>query len=216
MYEIAAAASKPLAEKLVTVSASASEVPLATTSEPLKIVSAPRVDVLGTKIEAAAFNPVGQAIECESMLARRSAFEKAMSSADSLEARAEIAAQYTHESKAELNGGAYKILPSIEGKEKHHRASNYANEGLFSRENGPALVMDKADHYETASWGRSKEACEYREEQKELAQNGQWEKALQMDFDDVHDKFGSKYDEGIKQLSEYVEMILHQTANERD
>lgn len=142
---------------------------------------------------------VRQAIEDESKRARKSAYEQAMSSEYPVEAREQIKAQYERESNGEIRGGAYKDLPSIEGKEKHHMPSDYANEGFISRENGPALVMDKVDHFKTASWGNSKEAREFRDMEKKLIQNGQGERAVRICIDDVQDKFGSKYDEGIRQ-----------------
>jgi hypothetical protein len=113
--------------------------------------------------------------------------------------------------EGELQGGAYKDLPNQLGKEKHHMASDFANEGLFSRSDGPSIMMDKEDHYKTASWGNSREARQYREEQKDHIQKNQWDNAFQMDTDDLQSKFGSKYDEGIYQARTYAETILGKT-----
>lgn len=67
---------------------------------------------------------------------------------------------------------------------------------------GPAIVMEKGDHQETASWGNSREAREYRAKQAELVKQGKFEEAMQMDIDDIHDKFGSKYDDAIAQMTD--------------
>ncbi len=63
--------------------------------------------------------------------------------------------------------------------------------------------MEKEDHRQTASCGSSREACEYRAKQRELVEQGEFRKAQKMDIDDIHSKFGSKYDEGIKEMLEY-------------
>ena len=60
--------------------------------------------------------------------------------------------------------------------------------------------MDKADHYETASWGRSREAIEYRKTQLELINQGRYREAIDMDIADIRSKFGSKYDNAIKEM----------------
>jgi len=84
--------------------------------------------------------------------------------------------------------------------EIHHMPANDIN-GLTLND-GPAIVMDKADHRQTASCGSSLDAREYRAEQKELVDNGKFKEAMQMDIDDIHDKFGDKYDEAIAQMKE--------------
>ena len=38
-----------------------------------------------------------------------------------------------------------------------------------------------------------------------LIDQGKFKEALQMDIDDIHDKFGDKYDEAISQMLEYVD-----------
>ena len=82
--------------------------------------------------------------------------------------------------------------------EIHHMPANSVN-GLETAD-GPAIVMEKGDHQETASWGNSREAREYRAKQAELVKQGKFEEAMQMDIDDIHDKFGSKYDDAIAQM----------------
>ena len=84
--------------------------------------------------------------------------------------------------------------------EVHHMPANDVN-GLKEND-GPAIVMEKSDHRQTASCGNSREAREYRQKQKELIDEGKFEEAMQMDIDDIHDKFGDKYDEAIAQMKE--------------
>lgn len=103
------------------------------------------------------------------------------------------------------NGGAYKDLPSLEGKERHHMPADTTTELPYG--DGPCIIMDKADHRETASCGNSKDAQEYRAKQKELNEEGKFEEALQMDIDDVKEKFGDKYDSEIGELKEYVNQL---------
>ena len=66
------------------------------------------------------------------------------------------------------------------------------------------MFKEKEDHRQTASCGSSREAREYREEQKELIEQGKFRDALQMDIDDIHDRFGDKYDGAIAEMDEYV------------
>ena len=110
--------------------------------------------------------------------------------------------------KGEKQGGRFgDIFKEGEGEnvEVHHMPADSVTE--LSRNDGPAIKMDKEDHRETASCGNSKEAREYREQQKELIDAGKFEEAIQMDIDDIREKFGDKYDEAISQMLEYVEQL---------
>lgn len=69
---------------------------------------------------------------------------------------------------------------------------------------GPAIKMEKGDHQQTASYGSSREARDYRAAQQELINDGKFREAIQMDIDDIHGKFGSKYDGSISQMMDYV------------
>jgi hypothetical protein len=111
--------------------------------------------------------------------------------------------------KGEYRGGSYGELKE-EGYgwpdyEVHHIPADSATE--LPREDGPAIVMDYEDHRQTASCGMSKEAVEYRQKQKELISQGKFDEAFQMDIDDIHDKFGDKYDKAIAEAKEYVEKL---------
>lgn len=108
----------------------------------------------------------------------------------------------------EKKGGSYgDVFKKGEGEkyEVHHMPANNVN-GLELND-GPAIKMDKQDHRETASCGNSKEAREYRAKQKELIEQGKFREALQMDIDDIHEKFGDKYDDAISEMLEYVDKI---------
>ena len=101
-------------------------------------------------------------------------------------------------------GGRYgdlKKQDGREGKEVHHMPAKSTSE--LDENDGPAIIMEKEDHKKTASFGNSKEAQEYRAKQKELIDEGKFDEALQMDIDDIKEKFGDKYDDAIEELKEY-------------
>ncbi len=110
---------------------------------------------------------------------------------------------------AEICGGSYRDVKKAtteSGKEVHHMPADSSNE--LRREDGPAIRMDASDHRLTASCGNSKEAREYIAKQKELQNQGKWREAMQMDIDDLHSKFGNKYDEAARQCLVYAETIF--------
>ena len=116
--------------------------------------------------------------------------------------------QNTQIERTEKQGGSYKdVFKEGEGdtKEVHHMPSNDASPLRF--QDGPAIKMDKKDHRETASWGNSREAREYRQHQKELIDSGRFRDALNMDIEDIKDKFGDKYDGAISEMMEYVDKL---------
>ena len=130
------------------------------------------------------------------------------------ESSQEINAPMSYEELCETRecGGSYKELKN-EGwgwndnppHEIHHMPADSASH--LEREEGPAIAIDYSDHQQTASCGSSREAKEYRAVQKELIENGDFRGALQMDIDDLHDKFGDKYDEAISQMLDYVDKL---------
>ena len=112
------------------------------------------------------------------------------------------------EIKTEKQGGSYKeVKQPGEGaiKEVHHTPADSASK--LERDDGPAIKMDIADHRQTASYGNSRDARAYQAKQKDLIDNGKFREALQMDIDDIHEKFGDKYDEAISQMFEYVDKL---------
>ena len=116
-------------------------------------------------------------------------------------------------SETRKNGGTYGELTSPDQwgghledpppHEVHHMPADSVN-GL-ERNDGPAIVMEKGDHRQTASCGNSVEAREYREKQKELIDEGKFDEAMQMDIDDIHEKFGDKYDDAIAEMKSKAE-----------
>ncbi|MGN9127820.1 hypothetical protein ACTM97_15745 [Oliverpabstia intestinalis] len=105
---------------------------------------------------------------------------------------------------AEKTGGSYaEIKKNSDGSihEIHHMPADSITK--FDYADGPAIRMDKMDHRQTASWGSSKEARQYRDIQEKLVSEGKIRDAIQMDIDDIVSKFGNKYDESIKQMLEY-------------
>ena len=108
----------------------------------------------------------------------------------------------------ERKGGRYAdVFKDGEGDttEVHHMPADSVSP--LERNDGPAIKMDKADHQMTASWGSSRDAREYRAKQKELIEKGKIREAIQMDIDDIHDKFGDKYDDAIAEMMEYVDQL---------
>lgn len=108
----------------------------------------------------------------------------------------------------EKQGGSYKeLFKEGEGDkyEIHHMPADSASP--LERGDGPAIRMEKDDHRKTASCGNSKEAREYRAEQRELIAEGKFREALQMDIDDIREKFGSKYDKAIGEMETYVHKL---------
>lgn len=108
----------------------------------------------------------------------------------------------------EKKGGSYtevKKYSDGELHEVHHMPADSVTK--FDRADGPAIRMDKMDHRQTASWGNSREAKMYRDEQQKLIDAGKIEEAFKMDVDDIVSKFGDKYDDAIKEAREYFEKM---------
>lgn len=108
----------------------------------------------------------------------------------------------------EVNGGSYsevKKYSNGETHEVHHMPADSASN--LERTDGPAIRMEKDDHRQTASCGSTREARDYQATQKELIDNGRFREALQMDIDDIREKFVSKYDGAISEMLEYVDKL---------
>ena len=105
-------------------------------------------------------------------------------------------------------GGSYgEVFKEGEGDqyEVHHMPSDSASP--LERNDGPSIKMEKADHRQTESCGGAPEACEYRAIQQELISEGKFREALQMDIDDIHEKFSDKYDDAIAEMLTYVNKL---------
>lgn len=115
--------------------------------------------------------------------------------------------QEGEEHKAKKGGSYSEVFKEGEGDryEVHHMPA-YSSSYLDLKD-GPAIKMEKEDHKKTASWGNSREAREFRDRQRELVSKGNFREALQMDIDDIHEKFGDKYDDAIAEMLEYVDKL---------
>ena len=75
----------------------------------------------------------------------------------------------------------------------------------FNDQTGPAIWLEEADHEKTKSYGSSKAAEAYRQEQAALVAQGKICEAIYMDINDIRSIAGAKYEEGIKEMLKYVE-----------
>ena len=110
--------------------------------------------------------------------------------------------------KPEKKGGSYKdVRVKGEGKTKevHHIPAKEISP--LNENDGPAIKMDIADHRKTASWGNSRDARDYRASQKKLIEAGKFREAMQMDIDDIREKFGDKYEDAIAEMMDYVDQL---------
>ena len=110
-----------------------------------------------------------------------------------------------------LLGGAYENV-GADGGHVHHMPADSISP--YDKRKGPGARLEIEDHMKTASWGSSKEAIEYREGQRQLIDEGKFKEAQQMDIDDIHAKFGSKYDQGIEEMQAYTDKLLEESSNE--
>ena len=92
-----------------------------------------------------------------------------------------------------------------ENEEVHHMPAKKSSK--LSTNDGPAIRMERSDHRQTANSGRSKSAQQYRAKQESLINQGRFREAVNMDINDIHSKFGGKYDQGIKELLNYVDEL---------
>lgn len=60
--------------------------------------------------------------------------------------------------------------------------------------------MDKLDRQLTASWRRRKSASQWRSVQESLIQRGLFGKAMEMDIRDIQRKFGSTYNDAMREM----------------
>lgn len=151
-------------------------------------------------------------VNAEPVRANECSMENSDSKFPEIGRRTEAAADHSENTgeteETEKKGGSYGELRKQnngDDTEVHHMPSDSASP--LERNDGPAIKMDKEDHRQTASCGNSKEAREYREKQKELIEQGKFREALQMDIDDIHEKFGDKYDDAISEMNEYVDKL---------
>lgn len=108
-------------------------------------------------------------------------------------------------------GGSYrdckKYSTGLTGLEEIHHIPAKCISSL-SIADGPSIIMSKLDHGQTASYDNKKGAKEYCEKQSTLIKQGKFKEAMQMDIDDIHVKFGDKYDKGIAVAVFYLEQLI--------
>ena len=101
-------------------------------------------------------------------------------------------------------GGSFKDVDATRGPDEvgHHMPQDAYNKTIgVSRNDGPALLMSREDHALTRSFaGRGKATMK---EDIELSARQRMAK----DLWDIKNKFGTKYNEGIKQMLEYIETL---------
>jgi hypothetical protein len=91
----------------------------------------------------------------------------------------------------------------------HHmpafEAVNASNFSKLDYGSAPAIIMDKADHIKTSSFGYSENAIKYRLQQTELIKSGRIEDAIRMDINDlIKNGLYDKYKIGIDQMIQYI------------
>ncbi|MET9436671.1 polymorphic toxin-type HINT domain-containing protein [Streptomyces sp. NPDC006551] len=102
-------------------------------------------------------------------------------------------------------GGVYKELKGADGRnvagtEINHVPPASVAEVHFGYTTGPALQMDYLDHRAVYSTGSSRAAKAWRLWQSELIASGRIDEAIQMDINDIRNRFGTKYDGAIAQM----------------
>ena len=109
-------------------------------------------------------------------------------------------------------GGSYAVCNSINkgrrsnSEEVHHMPANSISP--LSIGQGPAIIMSREDHMDTASYDNQPGAKAFREKQSMLINQGDFMGAFQMDVEDIQSKFGNKYDKGINAAQTYLETLI--------
>lgn len=98
-----------------------------------------------------------------------------------------------------IEGGAYKNLKAMGGERHHCPAAQVI--GVYPYKikhgDGASFRMIKNDHQNSGSWGSRTTSKKYRKKQKKYLQKGEYKKALKMDIEDIQDKYGKLYDQGL-------------------
>ncbi len=101
-------------------------------------------------------------------------------------------------------GGSY--LCTKGGKTQGHHTPA-ASVSYLPYSAGPSIQMDPAEHELTASYGPTSRANMYRTAQSSAISSGNFMGAVAMDVNDIHSKFGDKYDSAIAQMTAYAECL---------
>jgi hypothetical protein len=73
-----------------------------------------------------------------------------------------------------------------------------AEEARYQAEKGPALQMDTSDHEDTRSFGKGRDAREFRHEILDMLEGGDISGAIKASLQDL-EQFGDKYKSGANQ-----------------
>ena len=105
---------------------------------------------------------------------------------------------------SKYRGGAHSgtSLPVGDGLDSHHTPAAAASP--LPRAMGPAIQMDPADHWRTASNGRMPGSAGFIAAQRSMISSGNFLGAVAMDVADIKAKFGDKYDSAIAQMEAYA------------
>ena len=157
---------------------------------PFDLLGAAEADVLADAVASvgkATIRPLGEAIA--DVVAKQGFRGAAEDSANAAEPAFQL-------------GGAHADVRGVPGYESHHMPADSVS--YLPKNQGPAIAMLSGDHQLTASWGWKTAARSYRARQADLIQAGDFKSAIQMDIDDIREKFGTKYDDAISQMLEYI------------
>lgn len=112
----------------------------------------------------------------------------------------------TDEPEKPFRGGRFRELPTEPGWDRHHViADESLQEAGMNPDEGPAVQMEREDHWKTASWGPWARAEAFRAEQTKLLLAGRSAEALAMGILDLQVKFGAKYHQAIEEAIDATE-----------
>ena len=95
-------------------------------------------------------------------------------------------------------------------------ASAYEDLIGLSYDDGPSIYMTLDDHARTSSHSRSADAPDYRQQQRELVEQGKFMEALEMDIAIIQKLFpDGRYEKGIRQAREHASRILPEKLKPR-
>jgi hypothetical protein len=113
----------------------------------------------------------------------------------------------------ERAGGSHKAV-SANTKEGYSESAHLVAQDAYkdriplTKNEGPAIYMPKEDHMRTASWGSSDKAIAWRQKQRDLVEQGKFMEAMEMDIQDIRNKFpDGRYEKGLKQALEYAKQL---------
>jgi RHS repeat-associated protein len=109
---------------------------------------------------------------------------------------------------AKKGGSHSSVRAANTGGEVHHTPAFKSYDGLSNvptHATGPTFHMDQTDHWGTASHGRQGNAGrDYRAEQRRHIQRGRWDKAVEMDINDIQARHGNKYNAEMIEMLDYT------------